>query len=167
MLEERSSPALLSSTANKNDFVELEYGLPTSIELFADSCSCNSTSTTVTIRSNDDVSRDNYIYFADTQSSKFFVGRVISVDSTNKKQVYLRDIPPFSIANASFGVIPTLEHPQGAFIYSKNNNIIKYVSSGTNVYDSYKTFAIKIVPVSDSTSLVPRAKDMRAIALQV
>jgi hypothetical protein len=41
------------------------------------------------------------------------------------------------------------------------------MSNTKDIYDSYKTFAIKIVPISDSSSLVPRAKDMRAIALQV
>jgi hypothetical protein len=56
-------------------------------------------------------------------------------------------------------------------LYPDNNNIVRYVSgakTGTNaVYDGYKQFAVKIVPVSDTTSIIPRVKDMRAIALQI
>lgn len=167
LLEQRSSPALLSSTANKQDFVELEYGLPSSNELFPDSCYCNSTSAWVTVRSTDDVNKDDFVYFADTATTNFFVSRVKHVGTTNKVSIQLQDIPPFNIANSSFGTIPGLEHTSGAFVYHNNNNTLRYLSGSGTVYDSYKNFAIKIVPVSESTALVPRARDMRAIALQV
>jgi len=50
---------------------------------------------------------------------------------------------------------------------ANNSGIIRYVSSGDVVFDSYKTFAVKIVPIAENSALVPRAGDYRALALQV
>tara|TARA_B100000287_G_scaffold429147_1_gene481905 strand:+ start:3587 stop:9805 length:6219 start_codon:yes stop_codon:yes gene_type:complete len=40
-------------------------------------------------------------------------------------------------------------------------------TTGTVTYTGYKTFAVKVVPLSSSTVHVPKFKDLRAIALQV
>ena len=40
-------------------------------------------------------------------------------------------------------------------------------TTGTVTYTGYKTFAVKVVPLSTSTVHVPKFKDLRAIALQV
>jgi len=40
-------------------------------------------------------------------------------------------------------------------------------TTGTVTYTGYKTFAVKVVPLSTSTVYVPKFKDLRAIALQV
>lgn len=115
----------------------------------------------------------DFVYFADatTDSNKFFVAQVRRKGKTNKRNLSLIQDPPFPIDNAKFGVIKNLQWATCAFLYPDNNNIVRYVSgakNGTNaVYDGYKQFAVKIVPVSDTTSLVPRVKDMRAIALQI
>jgi hypothetical protein len=54
-----------------------------------------------------------------------------------------------------------------AFLNSNNSNIVRYYNTANSVFDGYKTFAIKVVMVSDEGShLVPRVSDMRAIALQ-
>jgi len=47
------------------------------------------------------------------------------------------------------------------------NGEVQYTASDGNTYTGYKYFAIKIVLLSNNTSLVPRAKDYRAIALQI
>jgi len=44
---------------------------------------------------------------------------------------------------------------------------VQYTGGSSETYTGYKTFAIKIVLLSGSTSVVPRVKDLRAIALQV
>ena len=40
-------------------------------------------------------------------------------------------------------------------------------TTGTVTYTGYKTFAVKVVPLSTSSVHVPKFKDLRAIALQV
>ena len=165
LLDQVTSPALLSSTVNKKDFIEIQYAIPKSVELFPDSCSCNSTSQWVKVRSTDDVYKDDFVYFADNDSANFFVGRVQRVGTANKQSLYLTQIPPFDIANAAFGTIPGMSVGTTAFVYA-NTGVIRYISPKGTIYESYKSFAIKIVPVADSSALIPRAKDMRAIALQ-
>lgn len=46
-----------------------------------------------------------------------------------------------------------------------NNNVINYIDPTGAVYTSYKYFAVKIVMLSNAHSIVPRIKDLRAIAL--
>jgi len=169
LLTQISSPALLSSTVNKNDFIELQYGFPSSIELFSSSANSVTSNNWINVPSVDNVNIGDYVYLADTTSSNFFTAKVKGINRTTNKSLMLIQTPPFNISNAAFGIIPGLDAINGAFRYSANNNTVRYVSGNLKyvVYDSYLTFAIKIVPISDTTAVVPRAQDMRAIALQV
>jgi hypothetical protein len=48
---------------------------------------------------------------------------------------------------------------------SLTDNAITYTSENGVTYDTFKTFAIKIVMTSNDTSIVPKVKDLRIIAL--
>ena len=50
------------------------------------------------------------------------------------------------------------------YVFRTSANNISYTSSG-QTYDNFKTFSIKIVLGSSSTAIVPKVKDMKAIAL--
>jgi hypothetical protein len=50
------------------------------------------------------------------------------------------------------------------YVFRTSASSISYTSSGVT-YDTFKTFAIKIVLGSASTSVVPKVKDMKTIAL--
>lgn len=53
-----------------------------------------------------------------------------------------------------------------AYLDPNNSNILTYTSATGQIYTSYKTFAIKVVLLSNAgTYLVPRLSDLRAIAL--
>ena len=55
----------------------------------------------------------------------------------------------------------------GAFQNSANNNVVRYRNANSAIFDTFKSFSIKIVLTSSTGSnLVPRVKDLRAIALQ-
>ena len=55
----------------------------------------------------------------------------------------------------------------GAFQNSANNNVVRYVNANNATFDTFKSFNIKIVLTSSAGShLVPKVKDLRAIALQ-
>jgi hypothetical protein len=111
------------------------------------------------------VSQGDMIYISDNIKSQFNVRRVKSVISST--YVELQHNTSFSSTNCAVGVIPGLQSRDGAFVYSINNNICRYVSMNDVVYDGYSLFSIKIVPVSNTTYTVPRVADFRAIALQV
>ena len=48
---------------------------------------------------------------------------------------------------------------------SLTTNAVTYTSDSGTTYDSFKTFAIKIVMTSNDTTIVPKVKDLRIIAL--
>jgi len=51
-----------------------------------------------------------------------------------------------------------------SYVFRTSANNITYTSSNVT-YDKFKTFAIKIVLGSASTAIIPKVKDMKAIAL--
>ena len=58
-----------------------------------------------------------------------------------------------------------------AFVNTDNSNIVRYYTDGGSFYDGYNTYSIKIVlavtePPSSRAHIVPRVRDMRAIAVQ-
>lgn len=170
-LQETSPAALLSSGVNPNDFVELVYDLPESNLLLASGLSCNTASPNVTVSSTAGVSNNDFVYLYDTSSNTFIVRQVSYTgnltSTSNITNIVLTSAPSFTSTNADLGIIPGLEHADAAFKFSNNNGIARYVSSGDVVYDSFKNFAIKIVPTADSPARIPRAEDMRTLALQV
>ena len=54
---------------------------------------------------------------------------------------------------------------QTAYLNATNSNIIRYTNDAGQVFDTFKTFAIKIVLLSSDSSIVPRLQDYRAIAV--
>lgn len=69
--------------------------------------------------------------------------------------------------NSNTAVYDMAVNPRTAFKDSANNGIVKYYNSVGTAFYTYKSFAIKIVLKSDTTYLVPRVDDLRAIALSV
>ena len=51
-----------------------------------------------------------------------------------------------------------------SYVFRTSANNISYTSNSIT-YDKFKTFAIKIVLGSASTAIIPKVKDMKAIAL--
>jgi len=162
-----TADSIISNRANFNDFVELEYGLPTSTSLTA-RANCTSTSTTVNlpVQLSTDLKRDSFIYIKDNNSTQFTVNQVSNV-STTAATLTLYTNAAFTSSNVTIGRINGMTNLQGAFKYDGENNIIRYVANTGVVYDSYKTFAIKVVPVSSDSATVPHITDMRTVALQI
>lgn len=170
-LQDSSTITLFSSSVNNNDLVELQYGFNTSINLFTGNCTSSNSSQYISVLSNAPFSNNTFIYLQDNNSNTFNVRQVLFVgnttSTTNTTALFLDRYPSFTSSNVSVGVIPGIQSTSSAFNYDKNNGIVRYVTSGDSVYDSFIQFAIKIVPISTSTSLVPRASDLRVLALQI
>lgn len=49
---------------------------------------------------------------------------------------------------------------------NKNAGVLEYTVGGAT-FSGYKTFAVKVVPLSTNSSVVPKVRELRAIALQV
>ena len=179
LVEQPTSTALVSSSTNTNDFVELVYGLPQSQLVYSNSVACSNASANITINSPYTVapfSNGQYIYLNNANTgggntSTFNVRQIVGVNLNSNSTVLTLNSPPSVVGNstwyADIGIIPGLEHQSGAFDYMNNLGIVRYVSNTDIVYDSFLTFAIKIVPTSNNPVIVPRCTDMRALALQV
>lgn len=94
----------------------------------------------------------NGLYAANNES--FFNDNIIVVDT------------PASFSTNS-AVYDMAVNPRSAFKDSANSGIVKYYNSVGTAFYSYKSFALKIVLESNTTYLVPRVDDIRAIALSV
>ena len=163
--EDDISVALFSSPINRDDIIEMQFSIPVSVEVDPNGAVTNSSANTIVVGDTSFYSVNDYIYIADTLSSQFNVRQVSSI--ANNSALVLKTNPSYTSANVSVGVIPGLESQTGAFKYSRNNNILRYATATDAYYDSYKVFAVKWLPVSNNSVIVPIMQDMRCLALQV
>ena len=164
-LSDDTGGALTSSKTNINDLVEISYSFPTSVQLFANAITTNSSSNNVTVTTTSALSNNSFIYLKDNATGKFNVREIIYV--TNSTSIVVDRPPSFTSTNTMLGTIPGIESTSSAFLYDQNSNIVRYCTSSDAVFDSYIQFAIKIVPVSNTTAVVPRVSDMRTLCLQI
>ena len=172
LIESSNSAVLTSSPTNPNDIVELVYNLPISTLVYSNTIVSNNTTANVTFNTpytTTVFSNNQFIYLNNANTGAFNVRQIVSI--TNSTSMVLSSAPTVvgnsSTAYADIGIIPGLEHTSAGFRYATNLSIARYVSNTDIVYDSFLTFAIKIVPTSDNSYVAPRATDMRALALQV
>jgi hypothetical protein len=254
-LVETSSPALQSSLVNRNDFVELVYDLPTSVNIFNSGANVVTTSANVLLYGSNTTSSFTpgmWIYLSDASyyvanatvvaggssysngtvvhlsgaplgftnatfsvstntsggvtsatvvnpgvytsnstltgiatvvdttgtgsgltltvsnfnlSTKFNVRQVVAVPNANT--LVLSSNVSFSSPNTGIGYIPGMQSQYSAFRYDQNNAISRYATLTDSVFDNFKTFAVKIVLSANSSQVVPRMTNFRALALQV
>jgi hypothetical protein len=136
--------------------------------IIANSASVNTTSANITVSSTSAFTAGGFIYVAANTSSNtigFNVRQVVAIP--NSTVLTVSSNLSIVSANATVGTIPSLESQYGAFKYANNNNIIRYTTLNDGVYETFKTFATKIVLISNTTQIIPRMADMRCLALQV
>ena len=165
MAEDVISSSLTSSKANRNDLIELQFGMPASSMIDANSVTVSSTSNVVTVKDTTFFRNKNYLYVSDPVTYSFNVREIMTV--INSVAIQVSSNISFTSINSSAGIIPDLKSQAGAFLFGENNGILRYSTLTDVVYDGYKTFSIKIVPVSNNSVLVPIMKDMRSLALQI
>lgn len=164
-LVETSSSALVSSLVNKDDFVELVYELPTSVQIIANGASVNTTSANIAVSSTSAFAAGNFVYITNNTTGGLNVRQINQV--TNSTSMVLSSNLSFASSNCAVGLIPGLQSQDGAFKFANNNSVVRYVTATDGVFDTFKTFAIKVVLVSNSHHIVPKMSDMRCLALQV
>lgn len=165
MTEFDATTALFSSAANRDDVIEAQFGLPSSVMIDSGDAVANTSLANVTVFDSSFYTANTYVYLKDNVTGSFNVRKVAAI--ANSSTLTLAAVPSFSSTNTVVGSIPNLKSQAGAFLYANNNSVVRYVTNNDVVYDSYKTFAVKIVPVSNNSILVPIMKNMRCLALQV
>jgi hypothetical protein len=167
-LVETTSSALVSSLVNRDDYVELVYELPSSLQVVSNGASGNTTSAILTIPSIPSTSSftaGDFIYINDNTNNQFNVRQINQITGTTS--MVLSSNLSFISSNCAVGLIPGMESRAGAFKYTTEDGVVRYVTSADGVLETFKTFAMKIVLVSNSYHVIPKMSDMRCLALQV
>ena len=170
MTESSTTTGLHSSLANKDDYVELNYDFPQSVQIHSSYANCASTSANLNMppgKTNQSLNPGDYVYIHDNVSSSFNVRRIKYIATGNTTTVVLTSNASITTSNASIGVIPGLRNQYAPFKYDGNSNIVRYSDASDNVYDSFLNFAMKVVFVADDPAIIPRMTDIRCIALQI
>ena len=181
LLNQNTASSVVSSRVNRNDYKEFLYDVPmkpfpnasnTSTLTFYTSASFtnNVVGNAIQITSaNSLLSVGDLVYYVGNAVTGIANG-YFNVNFANASAVTLATTGTtsnLSISNGSGSSGALYIVPTTAFKDTLTSNTLSYFSNTGGYYHSYKTFAIKIVMISDEgTHLVPRVSDMRAIALQ-
>jgi hypothetical protein len=84
--------------------------------------------------------------------------------TSNYAKVEASNILNFTVAGSGLR-IDKLEYPHQAFNNRSNDNVVRYYSTSMVEYDTYNTFQIKLVMLSNNAYLVPKIDDVRAIGV--
>ena len=164
-----ATETLFSSLVDRNDYVELKFELPQTVAVHTSNISVNTTSAIINFtnsKTTESFSPGMFIYVSDSTTKTFAVRKIVEVPNTTSL-IAVSNLT-FTSANAAIGYMPEMIDQSNAFRNNLNNGIVRYIgTSSDSAFDSYKTFAIKIVLTADSTQVVPRVADMRALALQI
>lgn len=160
-----STSDVSSDSGNRNSIVEIEYKLPEFPSLVTLS-GVVSTQNGNTAIAGSGTLFDSEITVGSSvlvqNGSNYFISSVAS--SSSNTALVLQSPSPFDFASAT---ISKLKEPQTAWRNPQNSKIVSYINKNGAQFDEYKYFAIKIVLLASGTNLVPRVKDMRAVALTV
>lgn len=168
-LKRTSANNFFSSPTDSDNFIELEYGMPYSNNIIANTAASSISGNTITTTSVVGFTANTYIYIFDGDKTALNVRKLTAIPSGTTLQLDATTSFAFS-SNVWIGTINDLESKDSAFVFVNPNaaiaNTLTYSTNTDKIYSSYKSFAIKIVPVSEQMHIVPRADDMRALCLQ-
>ena len=151
-------------TANRNDFKEFEYRLSESAptQFIAGVANVSNNNTTVTGIDTTfvaDIAAGDVIQLG--EGSDAFVSKVAEV--TDDTTLVLVDAAPKNYVGADIAVF---DDSKTIFRNWQNDGVMTYYGANSR-YETYKTFAIKVGLLAPTTNLVPRLKDLSAIALSI
>lgn len=108
-----------------------------------------------------------YVKFLNQEDGDQFVDKVWTLlDSDVGSAAFSSPIDIVDYKEFEFGVPIAAPETNAAFLNATNSDVIEYSNASGSRFIGFKTFAIKIVLLSDNGARVPRINDLRAIALQ-
>lgn len=170
-----ANSSMLSDPLNKFDTVDLEFAFPSyhpgtvvsgTFTVSIGSNVVEGTSGTVDseVAEGDVVRISNPLY-----PENYFVTTVTSANSTtftiSGDSIDSDTVANNSLTGSSLIVENIVTYKHSAFNDNQNSNIVRYYNTSGSVFSTYKTFAIKIVLLSETAYRVPIVYDYRALAL--
>jgi hypothetical protein len=161
---------IYSNPSNKRDYVELEYkfreypigtAITGTVNTTSSSALVNGVSTAFTT----DLAAGNLVkIYGSLFPNNYHIGIVNNV--VNDTSLYLtKAITNTGAVGTGLTIDKISTYKNQAFTNKDNNNVVRYYNSSGSEFDTYKTFAIKIVMVSDFDYIFPIVDNYRAVAL--
>lgn len=165
MMDDISS-TLYSDSTNISDIKELKFSVLNSpFSTPKDGVISTSTASTTVTGINTQFTTDLKIgdlikVYSDSTKASLQISRVTAI--ANNTSLTVDNNSSFTSIVGSYEKV---DFPQMAFINENNSNILRYYSASGVAYDTYITYAIKIVLASETSYIVPRVLNLRAIAI--
>jgi hypothetical protein len=163
------SPNLYSDTKNQADYQEFQFNLPIdpSTILGTDLVTTNNSSTITSTSGNTSwyslySNGDLVTVYSDAGMLNYNVKTISSVSNTS-----ITFTSNVGISNTSSALLGSMIYPNAGFKNSLNDNIVTYYDDLGVEYDSYLSYAIKVVMLATTSNLVPKIDNIRALALSV
>jgi hypothetical protein len=171
LLQINSGSDKYSSLTNKNDFIEYGYILPScpntdftySGFMTLNSGQTNVTSTTTSFAANVAIGDLVKIYSPLFPNTNFMVAGVTAVVNSS-----VITIDQSTTNNSIWGSGLLLDHlgyPRQAFKNNQNGNILRYYDTNFAFHDTYNSFALKIVFLSQTLTTLPYLSSVRCVAV--
>lgn len=173
-LTKSTSNALFSDSSNMDSLIEMEYTFPSGPVVFGEANGvatvANNSATVTGVSSvwsggtgNSALVAGDVVKIVDPNDElNYDVQRVVTV--TNNTSITVGSNVAFNSTGAK---IYKLQTPKAAFLYEPNDKVVRYFSNTGGIFDGYRTFALKVVLLSDNSFRTPRVADIRSIALSV
>jgi len=166
LLQDPNNVNVFSDPVNLTDIKEYKYSIPTSpfsTEKNGTITTSSSSNTVTGINTTFTTSlmiNDLVKIYSDSTKSTFQVSKVTAI--ANNTSMGIDNNSTFITTAGSY---ERVDYPKTAFINTNNGNIVRYYNGSGVPYDTYITYAIKIVLASETTYKVPRVLNIRSIAV--
>ena len=95
--------------------------------------------------------------------NNYIVGIVDTI--ANNTQLTLKSAISNNGVVGSGLVLERLKYPQQAFNNITNDNVVRYYNSSQVEFDTFNTFQIKIVLLSNNDHIIPKVDDVKAVGV--
>jgi hypothetical protein len=166
LLNDQYSSTLYSDSTNLSDVKEFKFSVPASpfstIKVGAITTSNSGANVTgINTTFTTDVKINDLVkIYSDSTKLTFQISKVTAIANNTSMT-----IDNNSLFTTTVGSYERVDFPRTAFNNGQNGNILRYYSAAGVPYDTYITYAIKIVLASNTSYVVPRVLNLRAIAV--
>jgi hypothetical protein len=161
---------LYSSGSDPTDMIELTYNFQASPN--TDVIVSNSVTSTLngsiitgsnTTFSNSFIENDMIKLYQPLFPNNYIVGIIDTV--SNNTQIVLKSPIANNGVVGSGLVLERLEYPLQAFNNITNDNVVRYYNSSRVEFDTFNTFQIKVVLLSNDDHIIPKIDDVKSVAV--
>lgn len=173
LLEVTSGANNYSSVTDKNDIYQYTFGIPKYpntafnvpglITTTLNSANISGTNTSFTSQATGVIAGDVVKIYSTLFPDNYMISVVNNVVNSSFLTI-TNPITNNNIVGSGFA-IDKIQYPLQGFRNFLNSNVLRYYNTATQMFDGYNTFAIKIVLLSSSTSIVPEVEDIKAIGV--